>query len=769
MVALQSWRIAEIADQLCDLLRWHDECHPRLAAFLWDVILNTNVNMPTTMKAKLLSVFWDRLSNFATVNDAAIVRSNEAEITDTCMTGVEGRVDGPLGIASIAGIMTSFIIRRPSVSSHRSVYGWAITQALNVFAPTNPLENRWKHVTCLALFNRSISGNATLRHNRLDNSFGCDTDWSAIFTLSTLENTFQCCPSSPVRLQAAQYIGGMIRDLWQTWCVGADRRQTPPSITLTVLTSFVRLAGIATDVHLKDALVQYCSLHHLWPTDYRDRGAVLQAQCLGVEYIISSICCGIKNWATIFAGLGHIPSQLRSDIIAMALSRLIARDAEIAYQLYMYFRHDENVKIEGSIIHSLSASLASHNLFELAIPFLQDPRLSPHQVQALIHAIACSLRQKRCRHLESRLLAMLGGVMEKSYTHSPPSLVHRSSIQYAISVIALNGHAAMAGTILRVILKSSPSYITSKFFGYILRQIVKQRQFRLATHMLSVVPTSHLARWRLYLTLRLAKAGASNLARKLNGAVPRSRYRLSRIGALVFAVDFRLRFPPRPLALKVMPIVMKKPIDARSVQFALTILLRAKRFLAARRLLDWTLREVDSKTQTTLGNMILHATLMHPTRRNGRQMRKVLSTLKALVDKHDFVPDRVTANTMLKAMMRWADGIDCPKMRAMFDYMITMGYPAGNRLPGGELPFGTSGATLPDFKFLHLSSFLSFTKHVRPMYKMFIKAFYLRGDISAAKTVVGILQVEESKEKARREKMYTARLKGMRKGTSCRN
>ncbi|KAF8640279.1 hypothetical protein AX16_010174 [Volvariella volvacea WC 439] len=54
----------------------------------------------------------------------------------------------------------------------------------------------------------------------------------------------------------------------------------------------------------------------------------------------------------------------------------------------------------------------------------------------------------------------------------------------------------------------------------------------------------------------------------------------------------------------------------------------------------------------------------------------------------------------------------------------------------------------------------SFQKHVRPLYKMFVKAFYLRGDVDAARTVVGILKDEEAVQRQEREKREKARMLG---------
>jgi hypothetical protein len=44
---------------------------------------------------------------------------------------------------------------------------------------------------------------------------------------------------------------------------------------------------------------------------------------------------------------------------------------------------------------------------------------------------------------------------------------------------------------------------------------------------------------------------------------------------------------------------------------------------------------------------------------------------------------------------------------------------------------------------------ISFTRHVEPLYKMFIKALYLRKDVAGARKIVGILKEAEKIEAGR--------------------
>ena len=502
----------------------------------------------------------------------------------------------------------------------------------------------------------------------------------------------------------------------------------------------------------------YYNGHTLTPMDHNGNRVFLP---LVVEDIVLSVRCGVMNRDNVFSHIHHLLPRLKSDTIMASMARLIVHDAELAYQLYDLCNHDEHIQIDDSSIFALAISLASQGLVKLAIPFLSDPRLSQYHVQELIHAVILSLTRNRDQYVDTRLLTNLGDAMLLSFKTSPPSLVSRSLIERTVFLIAVSGDVSNAIAIIDVVHKSSPSYFTATFLRRFLRQIASQRHFRLAIRLFTLVAVSHpehAVQWRRSLILDLARGGASALVHKLGQSVTSCP---SGIESLARVADFRLGSPPQ--ALEVMSIAMKHPSDGPTIQFAMQILIQAKRFLEAKRLFDQTQHNLDKKTQTILGNMILHTAFFQPSLRNGRQVRNILMTLDHLVKKYDFVPDRVTANTLLKAILRWNSELDCSKLRALFDYIVNLDYPGCSLLRDGELPFNTSGALPPDLNFSNLPPFISFGRHVRPMYKMFIKAFFVRGDKLSARTVIGILHAAELAEQERREKRYMSRLKGTEK------
>jgi len=152
--------------------------------------------------------------------------------------------------------------------------------------------------------------------------------------------------------------------------------------------------------------------------------------------------------------------------------------------------------------------------------------------------------------------------------------------------------------------------------------------------------------------------------------------------------------------------------------------------------------------------------------RNGRRVRKLLGLLDNLVRCHLFSPDRITVNIVLKALIAWRTAFNYQRLRALFDHMVRGGYPAGTYSPT-HLPFGTpplrTGRSLALSK---LPPYISFEKHAKPMFKMFIKGFYLRNDVEAARMVVEILKIEQQAATLQRERRSAARLRGHMKAES---
>jgi hypothetical protein len=180
---------------------------------------------------------------------------------------------------------------------------------------------------------------------------------------------------------------------------------------------------------------------------------------------------------------------------------------------------------------------------------------------------------------------------------------------------------------------------------------------------------------------------------------------------------------------------------------------------------------LDRAVMTWLGNTVLNGALHRTKSKHARLVRHVLRNREQLEEKVGFVQDRVTVNILVKVLLRWKTFMNGPQIRRLFDHMVRSGYPAPARWrKAGGVPFGTAvgGAGEGALNMLKLSPFVSFERHVRPLYKMFIKALQLQGDSFGARTVIGILHEVEDDLLVRRHARRQARLAGIlrKKATS---
>ena len=323
-------------------------------------------------------------------------------------------------------------------------------------------------------------------------------------------------------------------------------------------------------------------------------------------------------------------------------------------------------------------------------------------------------------------------------------------------------HGAMAVDIIEAIHHSNPGFFTMRVFTRLARQLVAHGEPRVALRLLRLAESGAASRsldnMRRKLTMALHNSGAHNLARKASGRMTRR----TRRDVLIRAVNFHRIPTDRFKKLRIVPIASTVPEDGPTIRHAVSLLVNANRPHAARKLFAQSFYKLDTKVCTVIGNIILHGPSRSLEERNGRLVRQTLRIKDFLMHHYGFVPDRATLNIILKALFKWRTGIDSQKLKRLFDQVIRQGYPASERWHQRHgVPFGTSPSSPELLSFPSLTSHISFEKHVRPMYKMFVKAFYLRNDVHAAKKVVGILKEEEVIALKEREKRNAARRMGI--------
>ncbi|KDQ19335.1 hypothetical protein BOTBODRAFT_27919 [Botryobasidium botryosum FD-172 SS1] len=265
-----------------------------------------------------------------------------------------------------------------------------------------------------------------------------------------------------------------------------------------------------------------------------------------------------------------------------------------------------------------------------------------------------------------------------------------------------------------------------------------------------MIPPTHPNRLVVHRLLfhYLASAGARTLARTVWEEVRQAGHKPTTRESLLL-LDIKIgRLKRKRVSPSAVKALMRKEPKAgvqRLYSLALRLLARGGQSYGVNKFT----RRFSPRTSSAF-NTLLHSRLASSrSKRNARQVKAVFAKLNALISEK-FIPDRVTVNVLLKCLLRWPAVTSSTKLRLLFDQLVSSGYPGV--VPGETAPFGTQWEATPSQLGLlrpMLTGEVSFRRHAKPMYLMFIKAFYLRGDRSAAKKVIGILKAAELEEKER--------------------
>jgi len=322
-------------------------------------------------------------------------------------------------------------------------------------------------------------------------------------------------------------------------------------------------------------------------------------------------------------------------------------------------------------------------------------------------------------------------------SHAPPEHF-RGHLEQLFTILAQHGRGSQLLPSALSIFQRLPHLFQPRFFDRYCRALILHRQISTVNRLLDVITTTHP---RIVRSIRV-------LADRIVVQTKTSRmFKRTRSPGLL-NLSSRLRHCPD----------VGLPLE-RSLQE----LLKSRRVLAAKHTFTRIAATIPSNRRTALGNILMHGVALQPTSRNGRGVRKVIALLENLVKNHGLQPDRVTANILIKVMISWRSAFNSPRLRDLFDQLVRAGYPAAD-YSSQHPPFGTRQTpSLGPSSLSKLPPYVSFEKHSRPLFKMFIKAFYSCNDVEAARKVVGILKVEEYKNVLAKEARQRARSRGRNK------
>lgn len=710
-----------------------------LVTMLWTITLKHELSV--SCKERILTMVHERIAH-----PRALQLSYSKRPPNTSSSFKNVGSTSTLGMTHLSSALTGSIFPNFSPSSillPHHLQKWAVSQALAAFAPDVPLDVRWRNLEFIAWTNSNLNPDPS-------QAFISDAaaDWRLVFSLTTLEQTLSGIDK--IRGEWRKLLRRGIKTLWRTLILSSKTDHRPALVARAIIISFLRLAAKMADKPLGEACYRFCATHNLW-VDERANYEISTSQTKGLilEYAIAS--ASFKgSWEEVFERLRLVlpGTRWQPQLVNSIVGHLLTREEVISAQQVCVFAERNGIRLWGQTFHALGIALASRKPAEDVLDLLDDRRLSPGQSEELLGKILVRLESHHREYVDPQLLSILGNKMRKIYLKVPPSIRFRHCLTYILPVMVASNHSSMAMSITGLVHKIAPAYLPAHFFFHFLRILLRHRQFQHATKLMEFVeklsPTLK-ERFRSALSFGLAKAGASNLSRKAYRFMFGWDAKHSLQELLTRAVNFRPHSPPRLFALKVIPTLSRCP-DQHSISYAMYILIQARRPLAARKVFERSYETMDVKTRTVLLNMLLHGLLIRRAQHNSRLIRHMMRTIEFFERKYGFVQDRITVNIMVKGLLRWNGGVmDTLKLQALFDYMIRMGYMTESpMIPKGWVPFGTPNSSwAQQFRLPNLPSSISFEKHIRPLYKMFITAFYVRGDVQAARIVVGMFKREE--------------------------
>lgn len=727
LLAIQDSRLLDFA--ACDvsfLLRTHRVCHPRLQRLLYRLVIQHGGFLSTQSQEAILAALWSRAchgtdgtSNFVPENGLSDIVLDDRVLDITAMA------------RSLSATLFGFTDHLPNDKSANS-FGYL----LSVFSPVHAFPLRWSSLIVFSIFNSFNMLRFNETHWTSDHAMPQVTScWQAIFGLATVEKISQELSSAlAVQSIPTKRVLETTRSLYQLWLTIMKSCLVSRDLACAITTSFLRIASVLADATL------FYDCQDLYRTENSFDSPRTSVQKLFVaQYIAAAVRVQGPFSDVVFTALEAFSLDLKQQhqVLAFAVEALAPIDAPLAYTLYTIARGKEMEPDPGAT-HTLAMSFAQRGALQQAILLLNDGRFAPEKRGIIVSAIAGSLRENpRTRYPQSVFVAIADELAALYHSHVPPEHF-RGHLEQLFVVLAHHGRGRQLFPVVLSIFRRLPGFFQSRFFVRYCRVLLRHRQFATASKLLDVITAIHpkIARSLCILTDRTA------------------------MQTKAFRV-FKRNTPLRgPTSLRLSSRLRHCPYAGPSFECSLQELLKSGRLLAAKHIFACAAATVPSGRCTALGNILLHGVSRRPTPRNGRRVRKVLVLLENLVRNYDFRPDRMTANILIKVMMNWRSAFDSPRLRELFDQLVRSGYPAADYSPLHP-PFGTRQTQFSGSSgFSKLSSFVSFEKHSRPLFKMFIKAFYLRNDVEAARKVVGIFKVEEHKNAMAKEARQRARTRG---------
>ncbi|KAF9048456.1 hypothetical protein BJ165DRAFT_1459718 [Panaeolus papilionaceus] len=727
--------VQEAVDYVCELIAHPVSAPEPLVRLFCSAVLQFGSGFSSVMKEQLLSALNLRLGQ--RLDDVTPHPESELRAVD---------------ISHLTSSLVHTIFH--SVSSVRSTFlaDWSHIQCRQSFSPSLSLERRWDNLILLAMHCNPTASSPSIPREINDSQ--C-ISWRTSFILDALHSHLGNGGLSSEQLAIIKEIA---RRSWSLFTL-ADSQLWPLDVSRIFVSAFLRIAATTFSESLRQQCVAYIRRNHLLNSSL---GSRRQALHLSSEYLQAYLSCEGQNWGEIGAILSTMCSDrdFEAHLSNMLLGHYIDSDLAIASNFY-FFSKKRDIILDPRIVYQLGLRLIEQQQWSSISHILRDSHLAGRVIEQLFTATLRHFQTNRLEHAPAFLVKLLGQQATVLYSQKPVPPSSKYPIRYLFGLMVA-AHGTQMVDLIRSVRITTPHLFSPHLLDRLSSRLTRQRQVEQAVELVKLfsnVPSPSISALRSKTVVQAAEQGATRLAKRLasrsSGSVFKSLH-LTR--ALRFGT-----FPKTSNQLKrVLSVLREVGSTPTTICRGIGMLVKAKKIYLARKLMREKADHLDPKTKTVIGNMILHAPMGRVDLRNGRLVRYVLRTKDLLMEKYGFVPDRATLNIIVKAVLRWQRMVDASQVRRLFDQTVHEGYPVSERWRRKHgVPFGTPPGTNERVALPSLAPHISFAKHTRPLYKLFIKAFYLRHDVSAAKTVVGILKELEVEDIMEREKRNRARREGI--------
>ncbi|KAF9267624.1 hypothetical protein L218DRAFT_1073744 [Marasmius fiardii PR-910] len=702
---------------LSDLLAFHRDIHPGLIHIIWRFLLLDPETLSLSSKEKFFSVLQDRAKvhphptpgsrSLSTHMFNPLTRRHERHALDTRQ----------LVAFMTAPLFPVFYIPGPS-----PVVQWATSLLRASLSSELPINSRWRNLSLLAFCHSCTRGDSQVSPPwQHPSSLG---EWDVILILRSFEHTMlkdlPDCKLDTVR--------ALLSSLWHQWKeIPNDGR--PTFVTRAFVTACLRLAGRIGDLDVCIDGWRYCAQHGLLlPENVRTEAERIQVEHLTKEYVEAFLSIDGNCVSYVLQSLNSSPRPTFAANVNATLVAFIPHDITISYDLYTYCVQ-RGITIVPQSEERLVMELARF-LPSAAMPFLKKYEGRLRMLESMLTNLLRVLWTERRQYIDPKHGSLLAGAMVKLFQAKAPSRTLRFPIGHT-ALLLIPHSAERVVHVLESILQTNPAYFTRRFLHRLLRVFIQHRFYRLAVRLHSAIRTAmphEMRHSRRILCFGLVRGGSTTLARGL---------RTRDIRKHLFLPWRSVRSPSR----QVNP--SRPSFYLRLKRIANALASRRNVPIYIRRFLLMYSPYLSTPTKTLLGNLLLDL-LISRFSSTGRPIQRLTRLKRFLFRRISFIGDRVTLNIFVKAFLK-SHTSNAFEIRILFDYLVRSGYPAPTHWKRSYgVPFGTPLSTPPPFDLSFPETRpISFERHTRPLYKMFVKAFHLRNDIAGAKTVIGILQAAE--------------------------